>query len=225
MKKILAFNGSPRSSGNTGHLLKSFVEGAQINGIIPEVIKAHELNLKACNGCLRCNLLKRCSISGDDWEWLSGKILSADVLVFASPVYFHHLPSTLKVVLDRFRSFSHVQITESGLKHTPYKEWKKEFVLILSQGSPDPADAQPIIDLFRYICQIMGPANKLHVITGTRLAMVNQVVKTKEELGNLYRKLDLPENLVEGDYKKNRALLEECRELGIKLSTLQNRIL
>jgi hypothetical protein len=73
--------------------------------------------------------------------------------------------------LDRFRPFNHVQITETGLEHTPWQEWKKDFVLLLTMGSPDPSDAKPVIDLFDFVKSILGHGNKLHVITATRVAV------------------------------------------------------
>ena len=79
-------------------------------------------------------------------------------------------------------------------------------------------DAQPVIDLFKYIYSIMGSGNKLHVITGTRLAMVNHVIKNEEELIQLYRKTNLPEHLAETDSRRNRALMEESTILGRTLS-------
>lgn len=218
MKKILAFNGSPRPSGNTAHLLKAFLSGAEDNGALPELYHPHKLNLKECTGCLRCNVLKRCSLGDDDWEDISSKIVEADVLVFGSPIYFHHVPSSMKKLLDRFRSLVHVRITETGLIHTPYHEWNKEIVLILSLGASQIDDAQPVIDLFKYISSIMGPGNKLHVITGTRLAMVKQVKLEEDELKALYGKMGLAESLASEDFKKNNNLLLQCHELGMKLS-------
>jgi multimeric flavodoxin WrbA len=218
MNKILAFNGSPRPSGNTTQLLSAFFSGAEENGATPELFHPHKLDLKECTGCLRCNVLKRCSISGDDWGELSAKIIASDVLVFGSPIYFHHVPSSMKKLLDRFRSLVHVRVTETGLIHTPYHEWKKDFVLILSLGASQTDDAQPVIDLFKYLCSIMGPQNKLHVITGTRLAMVKQVSNTEEELVTLYRKMGLPDDLASKDYLKNHELLAQCRKLGGNLT-------
>lgn len=218
-KKIVAFNGSPRPAGNTTHLLNAFVAGAGENSVTPHVCRSHSLQLEECTGCLRCNVLKRCATSGDDWAELSSRILESDVLVFASPIYFHHLPASLKRVLDRFRSFAHVQITENGLVHTPHLEWEKEFVLILTMGSPDAIDAQPVIDLFNYVCSIMGPKNRLHVICGTRLATVNHVIKNQDELEELYQKLKLPEDMAGEDYAANKKLIEQCTELGRMLST------
>lgn len=218
MKKILAFNGSPRASGNTTHLLRAFLSGAEDNGALPELYHPHKLHLKECNGCLRCNVLKRCSLGDDDWEEISSKIVEADILVFGSPIYFHHVPSSMKKLLDRFRSLVHVRITENGLIHTPYHEWNKEIVLILSLGASQIDDAQPVIDLFKYISSIMGAGNKLHVIAGTRLAMVNQVKLNEADLMALYRKMGLAESLASEDFKKNNKLLIQCHKLGMELS-------
>jgi hypothetical protein len=167
---------------------------------------------------LRCNVLKRCSIKGDDWSDLSKKILRADIIVFASPVYFHHLSAPLKKVLDRFRSFIKVQITPRGLKHTPWVTWEKKFVLLLPLGSSDDADTQPIIDLFTFLTTILGPENTLHTIIGKRLAVVNQVCMPYEGLKTLYETLRLPVELAEDDYHANQALLQKCGELGQQLA-------
>jgi len=218
MKKILVFNGSPRPSGNTTHLLNAFLSGTEENDVLPEIYHPHRLNLKEGTGCLRRNVLKRCSLRDDDWEEISAKIVEADVLVFGSPIYFHHVPSALKKMLDRFRSLVHVRITEKGLIHTPYHKWKKEIVLILSLGASQINDARPVIDLFNYISKIMGADNKLHVITGTRLAMVNQVKLGEDELQKLYKKMELPGSLAEAEFGKNQKLLMECQKLGKRLS-------
>ncbi len=214
MKKIIAFNGSARKQGNTSFLLQHFLEGAKNAGAEIKEIAAHEVNLEYCTGCLRCNLIKRCAIRGDEWNEMTKKILDADVLVFATPVYFHHVPAQLKKIIDRFRSFVHVQITETGLIHTPHSEWKKDFVLLLTLGSSSDSDAQPVIDLFRFMVNILGAGNKLHIITATRLGVVRQVTKTTGELTELYLKLGLPVSLAKKDFEKNRNILEECFELG-----------
>jgi putative NADPH-quinone reductase len=218
MKKILAFNGSPRPQGNTSHLLRSFTEGASANTNRIEVFHPHEMNIEHCHGCLRCNVLKRCSLSGDEWESLSRKIMDADILVFAFPIYFLHMPGPMKTVIDRFRSFNHIQITRNGLIHTPWNEWKKDFVLLLSMGSPDDSHADPVIRLFEYIIRALGSENRLHIKKATRLAVVKQVLKEEDELNRLYEKMNLPRELAYSDAQKNRNVLRECRDLGTDLS-------
>ena len=217
MKKVLVFNGSIRKTGNTAHLVTHFVTGCREKTDRIEIVDADALNLDYCAGCLRCNIIKRCSIRGDEWPELSQKILDADVLVFASPIYFHHVSSQLKKIIDRFRSFVHVQITEDVLVHTPHQDWKKDFVLLLSMGSPDNKDAEPVKDLFKYMCGILGPENRLHVIEGTRLAVTNHVIKSQEDLEALYPKMKLPVELAKGDYLSNQLTLNNCRILGSKL--------
>lgn len=218
MKKVLAINGSPRKNGNTSALIQQFIEGAKQNTSNIEEVFAHTLDLSYCTGCLRCNILKRCSITNDVWPAFSQKILEADVLVFGSPVYFHHVTAQMKKIIDRFRSFVHVQITEEGLRHTPHQEWNKDFVLLLPLGSSSDEDAKPIIELFHFMLEMLGANNRLHVITGTRLAVTNQILKTKEELEIVYPKLNLPVNLIEKDWIKNNNLLQQCRQLGKELT-------
>jgi multimeric flavodoxin WrbA len=218
MKKVLIFNGSPRKTGNTSFLVQYFLEGADKNTSMHEALFTQKLNLEYCRGCLRCNLLERCSVTGDDWEEISRKILEADILVFASPVYFHHVTASMKKLIDRFRSFIHVQITETGLLYTPRHTWNKDFVLLLSMGSSDTADAQPIIELFRFMTSILGPENRLHTILANRMAVVQQLMKPEEELKVLYTKMDIPSHLAANDYRKNREILKSCYLLGNKLT-------
>lgn len=215
--RILAFNGSPRRRGNSSLLLSELIRGAKEAGAAVEEIIAEQIDMKFCQGCLRCNLIKRCAIENDDWPELSEKILNANSLVFASPIYFHHVSAPLKRIIDRFRSFVQVRITETGLKYTPWHQWKKQFVLILSQGSPDKKESSPVLDLFGFITKILGQGNILTSIIGTRLAISNQISYSKEKLAELYPKLELPVHLVESDYNRNQQLLKKCFEHGKKL--------
>ena len=218
MKKVLVLDGSTRKQGNTSILIEHFLNGAKSNTDQIEHVIAKDLKIEYCNGCLRCNLIKRCSISGDDWADLSQKITEADVLVFASPIYFHYVTSPLKLIIDRFRSLVHVQITEQAVKHTPWQKWNKDFVLLLSMGSSDHIDAQPVVDLFEYMKEVMGEENRLHVIKATRLAMIKQITKNEDELHQLYTKLNIPEHLAKNDVIKNHKILENCFELGKNLT-------
>lgn len=218
MKKILILDGSMRKHGNTSYLVENFIEGASNHSDQIEHILVKDLNIEYCNGCLRCNLIKRCAISGDEWSKIQEKIHDADVLVFASPIYFHYVTATLKKLIDRFRSFIHVQITEQGVKHTPRTPWEKDFVLLLSMGSSDNTDAKPVIDLFDYMKNVLGENNRLHVIQATRLAVIKQIVKKEAELEELYPKLQLDSKLAKQDALNNKEILSSCYELGKRLS-------
>ena len=214
---VLAFNGSPRRKGNTSVLLAELLRGVRDSGGEAQELVAQDVNLKYCTGCLRCNIIRRCALRGDEWGVLSEKILEADALVFASPVYFHHLTAPLKKIIDRFRSFIHVQITPESIRHKPWQPWNKRFVLLLCMGSSDDADALPVIDLFKFMCGLLGPDNTLQVFSGARLAIAGQVTLPAGELAVLYAKLGLPAGLAEQDCRHNQNLLQRCYDAGSAL--------
>lgn len=198
-------------------MLRYFLEGVREASGTHDVFNADEIHLDYCKGCLRCNVLGKCSNENDDWKNISAKILESDVIVFASPIYFHHLTASLKKIIDRFRSFVQVQITETGLKHTPWHTWNKDFVLLLSMGSSNDTDARPVIDLFEFMTTMLGNNNKLHTITATRLAIINQLLKSQNELEALYTKLKLPEHLASTDASENKKTLDQCYRLAKEL--------
>jgi multimeric flavodoxin WrbA len=212
--KILAFNASPRRDGNSTLLLESFLAGAEEAGAETETIDTEKADIISCRGCLRCNLLKRCIIRKDGWQELSRKILAADVLVFATPIYFHHTTASCKRILDRFRSFIHVQITETGLIHTPHQTWNKKFVLLAALGSSSAEDANPLIDLFGFIQETLGEQNRFESLVATRLAVGGQISYSKEQLADLYPKLGLPVRLVDEDAERNFSVLTQAEALG-----------
>lgn len=214
----LAFSSSPRPRANSTALLQAFEQGLTSAGGRLETIDVNACGLKACRGCLRCNLIKRCAIRGDDWGEISEKILAADVLVFAAPVYFHHVPSTLKAVIDRFRSFMHIRLTDAGLVHTPWQQWSKHFVMLLSMGAPAGSDARPIIELFEYMAGVLGQGNRLSVVAAGGLALAGQVTMDAVQLREAYEKLGLDPGRAEADAERNRGFLEATRELGRTLA-------
>ncbi len=214
---ILALEGSPRKSGNSSLILEKFLAGAEKSGSCTKLRRISDLNIEECTGCLRCNLIKRCSLRDEEWNNLSSEILDSNVLVFATPVYFHHFPSGMKKVLDRFRSFFHVKITGDGLIHTPWHKWSKDIVLIAAMGSPDKSEAKPLVDLLNYMKNILGENNRIHFLFGTRLAVSKQIIMSEEELKTLYGKIDLPIELSVSDFQKNRKLLNDSFELGKRL--------
>ncbi len=218
--KILAFKASPRRDGNSTALLESFLAGAVEAGAVTETVDTEKADIIPCRGCLRCNLLKRCIIRKDGWQELSSKILDANVLVFATPIYFHHTTASCKRILDRFRSFIQVQITETGLIHTPHQPWNKKFVLIAALGSSSGEDAEPLIDLFGFIQETLGENNSFESIIGTRLAVGGQIRFTEEQLVDLYPKLGLPVRLATGDAKRAGALMRESYLLGRRCGTV-----
>jgi len=101
MGKVLAVNGSPRSDGNTAHMLKAVLDVCRNAGHDTELYQAGGREVRGCQSCGYCHKNKgKCSI--DDWvPDLYEKMKSADAIVIGSPTYFSDLTAETKALIDR----------------------------------------------------------------------------------------------------------------------------
>ncbi len=102
--KILAFNGSPRKSGNTELLLEETIRGARDQGAEVTVYNLNTLNLRPCQNCGKCDTTGVCVIV-DDMQAIHCDIRTADRLIVASPIYFFSVSAQTKLVIDRCQAF------------------------------------------------------------------------------------------------------------------------
>lgn len=100
MKKVLIVSASPRINSNSEALAKAFAGGAQEAGNEVELISLRGKTINFCRGCMACQKTRRCVIR-DDADEICRKALSADVLVFATPIYYYEMSGQLKTLLDR----------------------------------------------------------------------------------------------------------------------------
>ena len=100
MKKVLVISASPRKGGNSDMLCDQFANGAREAGHEVEKIRLAEKNIGYCKGCYACTKLGKC-FQDDDANELVEKMLSADVIVLATPVYFYSMDAQLKALIDR----------------------------------------------------------------------------------------------------------------------------
>ena len=101
MKKILVIQGGGRARGNTAQLIEHFVSGVQSRGHSAEILSLLKNEVKGCLGCNACRYGKPC-VQKDDFNALIPKIKAADLIVFASPLYFWTLSSKIKAFIERF---------------------------------------------------------------------------------------------------------------------------
>ena len=99
-KKVLIISATPRKGGNSEILAQAFGDGAKAAGNEVEVISLRDKNLLFCKGCLACQKTGRCILKDDAAE-ITGKMQAADVLVFATPIYYYSVSGQLKTMLDR----------------------------------------------------------------------------------------------------------------------------
>jgi multimeric flavodoxin WrbA len=152
-KKVLVFSSSPRRGGNSDLLCDQFMKGAREAGNEVEklFLKDKKINYcKACNTCL--NGKKRCPQKDDMAEVLE-KMIAADVMVMATPVYFYTMNAQMKTLIDRCCS----RYTEIS---------NKEFYFIVTAADPNKKAMERTIEGFRGFTYCLTGASEKGVIYG-----------------------------------------------------------
>lgn len=99
-KKVLVISTSPRKGGNSETLADEFIRGAQEAGNSVEKITLYDKSIGFCKGCLACQTTRRCVIR-DDADAIAQAMLTADVIAFATPIYYYGMCGQMKTMLDR----------------------------------------------------------------------------------------------------------------------------
>lgn len=104
MSKIVVLVGSVRKNGNTDLLARAFVDGARKNNDV-EVVSVADYRVNPCIGCNTCFARENHEcVQKDDMDLIYEKLLEADIIVAASPVYFYGISAQLKAVVDRLHT-------------------------------------------------------------------------------------------------------------------------
>ena len=99
-KSVLIISTSPRLGSNSELLASEFARGAAQAGHKVEQISLRGKEIQFCRGCFVCQTTKRCVIR-DDADQIEQKMEKADVLVFATPIYYYEMSGQMKTMLDR----------------------------------------------------------------------------------------------------------------------------
>jgi multimeric flavodoxin WrbA len=102
--KILGICGSPRRGGNTEVLLKEALKGAHEAGVEVEEIFLRDKTISPCLEIYGCKKDGRCVIK-DDFQEVAEKMVQADALILASPIFFYTVSAHTKMLMDRCQSF------------------------------------------------------------------------------------------------------------------------
>lgn len=100
-KKVLILSGSPRKGGNSDLLCDEFLRGAVESGNEVEKIRVAAKKIAPCSACYHCRDHGGTCVHSDDMAQVLQKMIDADVIVLASPVYFYSIDAQLKAVIDR----------------------------------------------------------------------------------------------------------------------------
>lgn len=147
-KKVLILSSSPRRGGNSDTLCDEFMKGAQSSGNQVEKIFLKDMRINYCTGCSVCSMYGKPCPQKDDAAGIIEKMIGADVIVMATPVYFYTVSAQMKTLIDRCCG--------------RYLEMKnKEFYFIVSAAEQSVQMMQRTIEDFRgFLDCLEGPVEK-----------------------------------------------------------------
>ena len=165
-KKILILSSSPRRGGNSDTLCDKFMQGAIEAGNNVEKIFLKDKKINYCTGCGLCTIsnFTRCS-QDDDMKEILDKMIEADVIVMATPVYFYTMCAQMKTLIDRCCA------------KYPKME-NKEFYFIVTAADNSEAALNRVLDEFRGFIACLNGAKESGVILGTGVWQKGEVINT-----------------------------------------------
>ena len=147
MKHILILNGSPRKNGKTASLVNAFCEGARESGNEVVDLYLDSMNIHGCKACEACRKNGGNCVQRDQMVEVYEAVERADVVVFASPMYWGSVTGQLKVVVDRL----YAECNKGGLEN--FGSFMKETAFIMTARGNYYEDA---LDFYHIFTRIMG---------------------------------------------------------------------
>lgn len=164
-KKVLVLAASFRKHGNSDLLCDEFIKGAKEAGHEVEKIYLNDKHINFCKGCGVCNNTHKC-IQQDDMSEILDKMVNADVIVMATPIYFYAMNGQMKTLIDRtvprYTEISH-----------------KDFYFILAAADDNKANLERALEGFRGFTQdCLNGAKEKGIIYGVGAWQMGEIKDT-----------------------------------------------
>lgn len=153
-KKVLVLSGSPRKGGNSDLLCDQFMLGAGEAGHQAEKIFLRDKEINYCIACDTCKNSGGTCDQEDDMAEVLDKMIAADVIVMATPVYFYTMDAQMKTLIDRTYS-RYMEIRD------------KEFYFIATAAVTRKQALERTIEGFRGFTSVLNGAKEKGIIYGT----------------------------------------------------------
>ena len=143
--KVIGINASPRKRANTQTLVEAVLEGAAENGAETRLVNLRELKINGCLGCEGCKKhLGKC-VQKDDLTPLLQEMTAYDAIIMGTPVYWYHVTSQFKMLVDRLYCFLEFGEDPETGETTIKSEFPggKEMIILISRGDPEPPEMFP----------------------------------------------------------------------------------
>ncbi len=172
-KKILILCASPRRGGNSETLADEFARGATEAGNSVRKIALGEKKINYCKACYACAENGEC-VQKDDMAEIIDKMISADVIVFATPVYFYSMSGQMKVLIDRTVG-SYMQMKN------------KEVYFILTCWDGKKENLQGTVEALRgFTRDCLEGTKERGILYGTGLANADEAAKNKAKMNEAF---------------------------------------
>lgn len=142
--KVLALMGSPRKQGNTNILVDEFLKGSQKKGNQVDKLFLYDLEINPCVDCRTCKKGEFVCKVKDDMQKIYPLIDAADLIVFATPLYWWGPSAPMKLVMDRIRPY----VANKKIKG-------KKAVVIVPSGE-EPQASRFLMGMFRESFSYLG---------------------------------------------------------------------
>lgn len=163
-KNVLIVSGSPRKGGNSDVLCDEFAKGAETSANSVAKLYLKDYKIGFCQACYACKKTGKC-VQKDDMEAILDKMIKADVIVLATPVYFYTMDAQMKVLIDRTLP-----------RYTEIAD--KEFYLIATAADGKKSMERTIESLRGFLDCLPGAREK-GVIYGERAWQIGEIQGTK----------------------------------------------
>ena len=189
--KVLGISTSPRVNGNSDLLLRRALAGAGAAGARTELLRLRDLNIAPCVECNSCRTTGRCGVE-DDYQMVLAKMLDADRLIFATPIFFMTVCAQAKVLIDRCQCL-----------------WARKYVLKKPLTTTSGRDRRAMV-------VAVGGSKSKEMFDSIRLTM-----KYYLDVLDMHYAANLFVNKVEnsGDIEKHPSAMKEAFRLGEELVT------
>lgn len=164
-KKVLVLSGSPRKGGNSELLCDQFMRGASEAGHQTEMISLRDKQINYCTACDACQKNGGTCVQKDDMAKILDKMINAEVIVMATPVYFYTMNAQMKTLIDR-----------TYARYTAVSN--KEFCFIMTAAVGNKKLLERTLESLRGFTSCLSGSKEKGVIYGTGAWNVGDIKKS-----------------------------------------------
>jgi len=145
---ILIINGATRKNGNTDIIISRIIKGAKSINFKPTIIELKNKNISNCIGCYTCLKESKCFFD-DDMTKIRNAVNNAELIIFASPLYWCVVTGLMKTFLDRLFFYYHPQ--NKGLIAG------KKVIIVTTMNQKDiNSESKVLVDFYKRLFNCLG---------------------------------------------------------------------